>query len=64
MVILERSNGFYGGYEKTDTGYEQKFNVKASLFIKINQAINQGYHLTFLDRSHEEEFMKDRTVII
>lgn len=27
MVVLERSNGFYGGYETAGNGYELQFNA-------------------------------------
>lgn len=27
MVVLERSNGFYGGYETAGDGYELQFNT-------------------------------------
>lgn len=64
MVILERSNGFYGCYEKTADGYVQKFNVRASLFSTINRIAKRGYHITFLDKSYEDAFMKNRVAIV
>lgn len=36
LIILERKNGWYGGYEKTKNGYEQLFNTNDKLLIAKN----------------------------
>lgn len=63
MVILERSNGFYGGYETARDGYELQFNTMniGTLFSAIQHGLKRGCTLRLLDRSHEEEFMKSLT---
>lgn len=65
LIILERNNGYYGGYEKRNNEYEQVFNINQSLlFSSIKEYINKGYQLICLDKSQETEFMKNRTVLI
>ena len=62
LIILERKNGWYGGYEKTKNGYEQLFNTSAHcLFMDIKHYTDKGYKIICLDKTQENEFMKDRT---
>lgn len=62
LIILERKNGWYGGYEKTKNGYEQLFNTKSScLFDDIKFYTDKGYTVKCLDKTQEYEFMKGRT---
>lgn len=65
LIVLERKNGWYGGYEKTKDGYEQIFNTdKDMLFWAIKHyATDKGYKVVCLDKTQEDEFMKGRTTI-
>ncbi len=64
LVVLERENGFYGGYEKRDGRYEQVFNTaKNMLSFSTNYYIENGYVVTYLDKSHEKEFMEGRVTL-
>lgn len=61
LIVLERKNGWYGGYEKTKGGYEQLFNTdKYGLFVSIKFYTDKGYKVTCLDETKEEDFMKGR----
>ena len=62
LVVLERKNGWYGGYEKTKNGYEQLFNTdKNLLFCSIKIYTDNGYTVKCLDKTQEEKFMQGRT---
>jgi len=62
LVVLERKNGWYGGYEKTKNGYEQLFNTdKNLLFCSIKIYTDKGYTVKCLDKTQEEKFMQSRT---
>lgn len=62
LVILERTNGWYGGYEKRSGKYEQMFNTdKHCLFFDIKIYTDKGYNIVCLDKTQEAEFMKGRT---
>ena len=64
LIVLERKNGWYGGYEKTKDGYEQLFNTdKNLLFFSIKQHTDKGYKVICLDKTQEDEFMKGRTTL-
>ena len=64
LIILERSNGWYGGYEKRNKTCEQVFNTNCNLlFHLIKSYTDQGYKIVCIDKSHENEFMKDRPVL-
>ena len=64
LIILERKNGWYGGYEKTKNGYEQLFNAdKGLLFCSIKIYTDKGYKIVCLDKTQEDEFMKGRTTL-
>lgn len=64
LVVLERNNGWYGGYEKTKNGCEQLFNTdKNLLFWSVKKFTDKGYKLILLDKSQEDEFMKNRTTL-
>ena len=61
LTILERTNGWYGGYESTPDGPEQMFNTTADLlFDSLKRYADEGYRLVFLDRTQEADFMRDR----
>lgn len=64
LIILERSNGWYGGYEKTKNGYEQLFNTSSHcLFMDIKDYTDKGYTIRCVDKSQEETFMKDKVTL-
>lgn len=64
LILLERKNGWYGGYEKTKDGYEQLFNTNAyCLFFDIKIYTDKGYIVKCLDKTQEDEFMKDRPTL-
>lgn len=65
LVILERSNGMYGGYVMRDGQYEQVFNTDAHLlFMSIKDRSDKGYDvLKCLDKSNEEDFMRNRRTL-
>lgn len=64
LVVLERKNGWYGGYEKKKNGYEQLFNTNAHcLFTDIKLYTDKGYKVVCLDKSQEDEFMQGRTTL-
>ncbi len=61
LVVLERSNTWYGGYVMRNGRYEQVFNSHPScLFASIKSYTDKGYTVKCLDSSMEEEFMKGR----
>lgn len=62
LIILERKNGWYGGYEKTKNGYDQVFNTNDKcLFIDMKLYTDKGYKIKCLDKTQEDEFMQGRT---
>ena len=62
LIVLERKNGWYGGYEKTKNGYEQLFNTNDKcLFMDIKHYTDKGYKIVRLDKTKEDDFMKSRT---
>lgn len=65
LVILERSNGWYGGYEQNEDGsFCQVFNTDANLlFMSIRCYTNKGYTVKCLGKESEEEFMAKRTTL-
>ncbi len=61
LAILERNNGWYGGYVKRNGQYAQVFNTrKEDLFFSIKCYTDKGYAIDCLDKSQEENFIKDR----
>lgn len=66
LIVLERTNGWYGGYVLNENGfYEQVFNTNPQgLFFSIKDYTDKGYTLTCLDASKEEEFMKGRPTLL
>ena len=61
LIVLERSNGWYGGYEKRGNSITQVFNTYAqSLFSDIKGYTDKGYSVVCIDKSHEHEFMQGR----
>ena len=61
LIILERSNGWYGGYEKTKGGYQQEFNTSAGLlFYVIKDYTDKGYSIKCLDKTQEKSFLEGR----
>lgn len=65
LIVLERSNGWFGGYELIDGKYEQQFNTRDhSLFNSIKPFTDKGYIVKMLDKSQENDFMKNRTDLL
>ena len=64
LIILERKNGWYGGYEKNKNGYKQLFNTNdRCLFMDIKFYTDKGYTVKCLDNTQEAEFMKGRKTL-
>lgn len=64
LIVLERKNGWYGGYEKTKSGYEQLFNTNHHcLFDDIKFYTDKGYTVKCLDRTQEDELMQGRITV-
>lgn len=64
LVVLERTNGWYGGYEKRGRQYEQVFNTNdRCLFMDIKFYADKGYNIICLDKTQEAEFMKSRVTL-
>ena len=65
LVVLERSNRWYGGYEKDSDGeYRQVFNTDANkLFMSVKWYADRNYSVNCLGRESEEAFMKGRTTL-
>lgn len=64
LTVLERSNGFYSGYEYVNERFEQVFNTNVSslLFSFIKHYTDIGYSIKMLDKSQESDFMDGRSV--
>ena len=63
LVVLERKNGWYGGYEQRNGEYEQVFNTdKSLLFWSIKNYTDKGYTVKCLDKTQEESFMHNRKI--
>lgn len=64
LVVLERENGWYGGYEVRDGDVVQVFNSKAeNLFLSIKSYTDRGYAVACVDKSHEKAFMAERQTV-
>lgn len=64
LILLERSNGWYGGYEKRGNGYELLFNTDAKLlFFSIKNYTDSGYTVKCLDKLQEIAFMDGRLTL-
>lgn len=65
LIVLERSNGWYGGYEQNEDGtFCQVFNTDARLlFMSIRCYTDKGYTVKCLGKESEEEFMAKRTTL-
>ena len=65
LIVLERSNGWYGGYEQNEDGtFCQVFNTDArQLFMSIRCYTDKGYTVKCLGKESEEEFMTKRTTL-
>lgn len=64
LIVLERSNGMYGGYEMRNGRYVQLFNFSAELlFMSVKSYTDKGYTVKCLDKTDEAEFMKNRTTL-
>lgn len=64
LFVLERSNGYYGGYEFRDGEYALLFNTdKELLFNSIKNYTDKGYSIICLDKTKEAEFMEGRTTL-
>lgn len=63
IIILERENGWYGGYEINNGKTEQVFNTNDTcLFYSIKNFTDQGYHVTCLDKKWETIFMAELAI--
>ena len=59
LVVLERENGWYGGYIIENGRYNQVFNTdKTMLFFSIKHYTDNGYTIVCMDKSDEKLFMK------
>lgn len=60
LYVLERTNGWYGGYYEENGELVQAFNTSAALlFMSIKRWYERGYtDLVFVDSLHEDEFRK------
>lgn len=64
LIVLERSNGLYEGYEERNGEIIQLFNSDASLlFYSMRSYTTRGYEVILLDESHEDDFMKNRKTL-
>lgn len=64
LILLERSNGWYGGYESVDGEYVQLFNTdSALLFLQMKRYTDKGYRVKCLDKTKEKEFMDGRMTL-
>ena len=64
LLVLERQNGWYGGYEYINNRWDQLFNTNdRGLFCSIKYYTDKGYTVTCLDRSQEEDFMRNRPTL-
>lgn len=64
LVVVERENGWYGGYVLRNGRYEQVFNTdKNLLFMSVKSYTDKGYSVACLDKSYEKAFMEDRPVL-
>lgn len=65
LIILERENGFYGGYIIAEDEIRQVFNsTEKGLFHSIKNHAPENSIITCLDKSQENEFMKNRNILI
>lgn len=64
LIVLERENGWYGGYLIRNDQMEQVFNTDNKvLFHSIKNYTDKGYTVTCLSKSHEKEFMENRPTL-
>lgn len=64
LVVLERSNGWYGGYLSTGAGYVQVFNTAPDqLFDSIYGYTDKVRRVRFIPKSGEAEFMEGRLTL-
>lgn len=65
LIVLERSNGWYGGYAQDEDGsWRQVFNTdERLLFMSIRSYTDKGYTIKCLGKESEEEFMSGRTTL-
>lgn len=63
IIILERENGWYGGYEISKGKTKQIFNTDdICLFYSIKNFTDQGYRVTCLDKKWETMLMAELTI--
>lgn len=61
IMVLERENGWYGGYEYHKGEYTQVFNTnKEGLFMSMESWYSKGYTIAFVKKEYEAEFMQRR----
>lgn len=59
LVILEREDGWYDGYEHTENGYKLQFSAgPVSLFVQIKNYTDRGYKLKCFHASEMDNFQK------
>lgn len=64
LIIVERKNGWYGGYTKTKNGYNQEFNTdKHLLFWSIKQYTDKGYKIKCVDSDMEEKLRSGKPTL-
>lgn len=67
LVVLERSNGYYSGYIKSEDsmrGYKPVFNASEhSLFLAMLNYYNDGCKIELLGKDKEKEFIKNNSLL-
>lgn len=64
LVVLERNNGWYGGYVMRDSEYDLVFNTECrSLFDTLKEYTENGYRVKCLDKFQAKAFMANRTTL-
>lgn len=64
LIVLERTNGWYGGYEIENGEYVQLFNTDAkTLFGSIKFYTDRGYSVTCVGKEQEDTIMKGKITL-
>lgn len=65
LVLLHRANGFYGGYEWGENGFEQVFNDDENLLpLSLMPYIEKKYVIHCLGVEDEAAFMEERITLV